>query len=46
MRLCGVKDLNEVRGDMSYLNTSELEQLLPAKEERYPPLRKRLPSKL
>lgn len=29
MRLCGVTDLEKVRGDMSYLNTSELEQFLP-----------------
>ncbi|CAK1359262.1 Cytochrome b2, mitochondrial [Cercospora beticola] len=29
MRLCGITDLNEVRGDLSYLNTRELEQLLP-----------------
>lgn len=29
MRLCGVTDLNKVRGDLSYLNTSELEQYLP-----------------
>ena len=29
MRLCGVTDLAKVRGDMSFLNTSELEQLLP-----------------
>jgi len=29
MRLCGITDLDSVRGDMSYLNTSELEQYLP-----------------
>jgi L-lactate dehydrogenase (cytochrome) len=29
MRLCGITDLNEVRGDMSWLNTAELEQYLP-----------------
>lgn len=29
MRLCGITDLNAVRGDLSYLNTRELEQLLP-----------------
>ncbi|KXT10661.1 hypothetical protein AC579_6340 [Pseudocercospora musae] len=29
MRLCGVTDLEKVRGDLSYLNTKELEQLLP-----------------
>lgn len=29
MRLCGITDLNTVRGDLSYLNTSELQQLLP-----------------
>jgi len=29
MRLCGVTDLEKVRGDLSYLNTTELEQLLP-----------------
>lgn len=38
MRLCGVTDVNEVRGDMSFLNTSELEVLLPPKQEKYPPL--------
>ncbi|KAK3707224.1 hypothetical protein LTR37_012224 [Vermiconidia calcicola] len=31
MRLCGVTDLDKARGDLSYLNTSELEQLLPRK---------------
>ncbi|KAI7583697.1 hypothetical protein KC343_g19955, partial [Hortaea werneckii] len=34
MRLCGVTDLNKVRGDLSYLNTSELEQLLPKPQAR------------
>ncbi|KAK5133439.1 hypothetical protein LTR08_007681 [Meristemomyces frigidus] len=29
MRLCGVTNLDAVRGDLSYLNTSELEQYLP-----------------
>jgi L-lactate dehydrogenase (cytochrome) len=29
MRLCGITDLNAVRGDLSYLNTRELELLLP-----------------
>jgi L-lactate dehydrogenase (cytochrome) len=29
MRLCGITDLNQVRGDMSWLNTVELEQYLP-----------------
>ena len=29
MRLCGITDLNQVRGDMSWLNTAELEQYLP-----------------
>jgi L-lactate dehydrogenase (cytochrome) len=29
MRLCGVTDLEKARGDLSYLNTSELEQYLP-----------------
>ncbi|KAF2774020.1 hypothetical protein EJ03DRAFT_323369 [Teratosphaeria nubilosa] len=29
MRLCGVTDLEKVRGDLSYLNTSEIEQFLP-----------------
>lgn len=38
MRLCGVTDVNEVRGDMSFLNTSELEVLLPPKHDKYPPL--------
>ncbi|RYP91043.1 hypothetical protein DL770_002873 [Monosporascus sp. CRB-9-2] len=38
MRLCGVTDVNEVRGDMSFLNTSELEMLLPPEQERYPAL--------
>ncbi len=38
MQLCGVTDVNEVRGDMSFLNTSELEMLLPSKREKYPPL--------
>lgn len=31
MRLCGVTDLERARGDLSYLNTKELEQLLPPK---------------
>ena len=31
MRLCGITDLNQVRGDMSWLNTAELEQYLPPK---------------
>ncbi|RMZ05095.1 hypothetical protein D0860_06103 [Hortaea werneckii] len=34
MRLCGVTDLDKVRGDLSYLNTSELEQLLPKPQAR------------
>ncbi|KAK1027148.1 hypothetical protein LTR33_017524, partial [Friedmanniomyces endolithicus] len=34
MRLCGVTDLEAARGDMSYLNTSELEQYLPKPERR------------
>ena len=38
MRLCGAPDVDRVRGDMSFLNTSELEPLLPPKRERYPPL--------
>jgi len=29
MRLCGITDLNQVRGDMSWLNTAELEKYLP-----------------
>nr|OQO16286.1 hypothetical protein B0A51_16480 [Rachicladosporium sp. CCFEE 5018] len=29
MRLCGITDLDKVRGDMSWLNTSELAPLLP-----------------
>ncbi|KAI9663229.1 MAG: hypothetical protein M1821_008277 [Bathelium mastoideum] len=29
MRLCGITSLDQVRGDMSWLNTSELEKLLP-----------------
>ncbi|KAM0718145.1 hypothetical protein Q7P37_006477 [Cladosporium fusiforme] len=29
MRLCGITDLNSVRGDMSWLNTAELERYLP-----------------
>lgn len=41
MQLCGVTDLNEVRGDMSFLNTWELEQALPSKHEKYPPLKSR-----
>ncbi|KAK7966270.1 L-lactate dehydrogenase (cytochrome) [Apiospora aurea] len=39
MRLCGVTDLVQVRGDMSWLNTSELDALLPPAKERYRPLR-------
>ncbi|KAK7954151.1 Alpha-hydroxy acid dehydrogenase- FMN-dependent [Apiospora saccharicola] len=39
MRLCGVTDLAQVRGDMSWLNTSELDRMLPPKEDIYPPLR-------
>ncbi|KAK4495314.1 hypothetical protein PRZ48_013645 [Zasmidium cellare] len=31
MRLCGVTDLEKVRGDMRYLNTVELERYLPPK---------------
>lgn len=31
MRLCGITNLEAVRGDLSYLNTSELEKLLPPK---------------
>ena len=31
MRLCGITDLNKVRGDMSYLNISEVKPLLPPK---------------
>ena len=46
MRLCGVADVNQVRGDMGFLNTSELEALLPPKHEKYPPLRSRSWSKL
>lgn len=38
MKLCGVKDLEEVRGDMRFLNTSELEMLLPQSRERWAPL--------
>ncbi|KAK3115213.1 hypothetical protein LTR53_005670 [Teratosphaeriaceae sp. CCFEE 6253] len=29
MRLCGVTNLEQARGDLSYLNTSEIEQFLP-----------------
>jgi len=29
MRLCGITDLNQVRGDVSWLNTTELEKYLP-----------------
>ena len=29
MRLAGITDLNDVRGDMSWLNTAELMQYLP-----------------
>ncbi|EMC98132.1 hypothetical protein BAUCODRAFT_121029 [Baudoinia panamericana UAMH 10762] len=32
MRLCGVTHLDQVRGDMSWLNTSELEQYLPKRQ--------------
>ncbi|TKA66530.1 hypothetical protein B0A55_10255 [Friedmanniomyces simplex] len=32
MRLCGVTNLEQARGDMSFLNTSELEQYLPKPE--------------
>ena len=32
MRLCGVTDLSAARGDLSYLNTTELEQFLPKPE--------------
>ncbi|KAK7920244.1 hypothetical protein PG985_008266 [Apiospora marii] len=42
MRLCGVTDLDSAWGDMSYLNTSELETLLPPKQDMYPRLRPRL----
>lgn len=42
MRLCGVTDINSVWGNMAYLNTSELEILLPAKQDMYPPLKSRL----
>lgn len=35
MRLCGVTDLNKVRGDMTFLNVSELEALLPPRREKY-----------
>lgn len=38
MRLCGVTDLNKVRGDMTFLNVTELEALLPPRKEKYPPL--------
>lgn len=31
MRLCGVTDLEQARGDLSWLNTAELEQYLPPK---------------
>lgn len=31
MRLCGVTNLEEVRGDLQYLNCSEIEQFLPPK---------------
>ncbi|QIW98819.1 hypothetical protein AMS68_004337 [Peltaster fructicola] len=31
MRLCGISDLNSVRGDTSYLNMVELERYLPAR---------------
>ncbi|KAF2721199.1 hypothetical protein K431DRAFT_224698 [Polychaeton citri CBS 116435] len=42
MRLCGVTDMNQVRGDMSFINISELEQTLPPKYCKYPPLRSAL----
>lgn len=38
MRLCGITDLDAVRGDMSYLNTTELERLLPPPPQRWPKL--------
>lgn len=34
MRLCGVTDLAKARGDLSYLNTSELELSLPKPQAR------------
>ncbi|KAK5114649.1 hypothetical protein LTR62_002222 [Meristemomyces frigidus] len=34
MRLCGVTDLENARGDLSYLNTSEIEQYLPKPQAR------------
>ncbi|KAK3670692.1 hypothetical protein LTR78_009384 [Recurvomyces mirabilis] len=34
MRLCGVTNLEKARGDMSYLNTSEIEQYLPKPQVR------------
>ena len=34
MRLCGITDLNAVRGDMSWLNTAELDPLLPPRLEQ------------
>ena len=46
MRLCGVTDLNQVRGDMSFLNTAELDQMLPPKQETFSSLRKKLQSRL
>lgn len=39
MRLCGVTDIDAVRGDMSFLNTAELDVLLPPRGTVYPPLR-------
>ncbi|KAK8116739.1 uncharacterized protein PG998_005020 [Apiospora kogelbergensis] len=44
MRLCGVTDINSVWGNMAYLNTSELDTLLPAKQDSYPRLRSRCQS--
>ncbi|KAK4543406.1 hypothetical protein LTR36_005549 [Oleoguttula mirabilis] len=44
MRLCGVTNLDQARGDLSYLNTSELEQYLPKPPARslFAALRSRL----
>jgi len=42
MRLCGVTDLDKARGDLSYLNTSELEQYLPKQQGLFAGLRSRL----
>lgn len=33
MRLCGITDLNKVRGDLSWLNTRELERDLPPRPQ-------------